>query len=308
MANVKRGIYILANDDAIDQSVALANSIKEHDSDTSICLIPYDEKYKKVTQILTKNYNVQLYPDINKVTRLSENIQKIFGDDVFARPNQFRKQACWLGPFDEFLYVDTDIVVFDKLTDMFMLLKTYDFVCSDYERKKGIRRLFKPEILNDRVISQNDLSSIFNAGFWGSKKKVFTEKTLLLALKNCRKHFNYFDFTSNVSDMPVFNYIIMKKIKNRINLTQMPGTKISGDWAGMPHFIRKGDRLYDPNSKSYLKYLHWAGIKIRPGCPYWDVWKHYRLMGPGKDIPMQFGKKSIAANIKNAFKKLIKQK
>jgi hypothetical protein len=44
----------------------------------------------------------------------------------------------------------------------------------------------------------------------------------------------------------------------------------------MPHFRRDGNVLVDPNVNQPLKYLHWAGIKIAAGCPYWDVWSYYR--------------------------------
>ncbi len=31
-----------------------------------------------------------------------------------------------------------------------------------------------------------------------------------------------------------------------------------------------------------LEYLHWAGIRIQPGCPYWDIWEDYRYIGESK--------------------------
>ena len=38
-----------------------------------------------------------------------------FGEEFFRRPDNFRKQACWFGPFDEFLYLDADTVVFERI-------------------------------------------------------------------------------------------------------------------------------------------------------------------------------------------------
>ncbi|MDP8966517.1 MAG: alpha-1,3-mannosyltransferase family protein, partial [Cyanobacteriota bacterium] len=112
-----RGIYIIANDRVIEQAIALLNSIRVHDTDTPIVMIPYDDHYQAIAKLLTENYGVKLYEDLQFIERLSNQLHEIFGNKFFARPNQFRKQACWFGAFDEFLYIDTDIVVFEKIID-----------------------------------------------------------------------------------------------------------------------------------------------------------------------------------------------
>ncbi|MEM6402119.1 MAG: hypothetical protein AAF757_18120, partial [Cyanobacteria bacterium P01_D01_bin.116] len=35
-----------------------------------------------------------------------------------------------------------------------------------------------------------------------------------------------------------------------------------------------------------LQYLHWAGIRIEPGCPYWEIWEHYRNLNPQLPPPV----------------------
>jgi hypothetical protein len=49
--------------------------------------------------------------------------------------------------------------------------------------------------------------------------------------------------------MPIFNHLVLKLIKRRFNVVRDAGVKGAGSW---------------------------AGIKIVPGCPYWDVWEYYR--------------------------------
>lgn len=107
-----RGIYIIANDKVTDHAIALLNSIRLRDRETPIVMIPYDDNYHNIADILNRHYGVQLYEDLDFIDRLSVKLHETFGGKFFARPNQFRKQACWFGPFDEFLYIDTDIVVF----------------------------------------------------------------------------------------------------------------------------------------------------------------------------------------------------
>lgn len=80
-------------------------------------MIPYDDNYQTVVERFSRDYGVKIYQDLEIIARLSNKLQQIFGNKLFARPNQFRKQACWFGEFDEFLYIDTNIVVFDKIID-----------------------------------------------------------------------------------------------------------------------------------------------------------------------------------------------
>ncbi|MGK7932185.1 MAG: Npun_R2821/Npun_R2822 family protein [Microcystaceae cyanobacterium] len=274
-----RGIYITANDKALEQSIALLNSIRKYDTQTPITLIPYDENYQKVAQVLGEKYGVKVYPDLEFIERLSLNLYDIFGENFFARPNQFRKQACWFGEFDEFLYIDTDIVVFEKIVDNLDYFTDYDFICYDYQHKAGIKNVFSQTVIEENVFSEEDLKGMFNGGFWASKKNLLSEEEIYAIFKECAAHTDYFDFTQKTSDQPIINYMILKKVPRRFNIVNST-EKIPGNWAKSSHFKREGNILLDTKQDNApLKYLHWAGVRIEPGCPYWDIWKHYRYLG-----------------------------
>ncbi len=179
---MKRGIYITANDRVIEQALALMNSIRLYDPDSPVILIPYDNNYQKIADLLSEKYGVILYPDLQLVEELAQKIYDIFGEKFFARPNQFRKQVYWFGELDQFLYIDTDIVVFEKIIDNLNFLDTYDFLCCDYQHKKGITDVFNPIVLEQGIFTENDLSGMFNGGFWASKKNLFSEQELLIVL------------------------------------------------------------------------------------------------------------------------------
>ena len=271
-----RGIYIMANDSVIENAVALLNSIRLYDADVPVIMIPYDEQHLKIAGTFKERYGVEIYEDLQLLKKLPERVNKIFGKKFFARVNQFRKQACWFGPFDEFLYLDTDIVVFEKIIENLKFLAESDFVYCDYQYLNGMKFLFTPKVLEEGALTQEDLKGVFNAGFWGSKKGLISEEILYKALEGCSRHLEYFDFSHKVSDMPIFNYLALKLIKRRFNIVRDTGIKGSGSWAGMPHFVREGNRLIDPHANQPLKYLHWAGIRIEPGCPYYDIWNQFR--------------------------------
>jgi hypothetical protein len=180
-----RGIYITANDRVTEQAIALLNSIRYYDKETPITLIPYDDNYHNIAQLLADKYNVSVYPDLEFIERISLNLYNIFGKDFFARPNQFRKQACWYGEYDEFLYIDTDIVVFDKIVDNLNYFSDYDFLCFDYQYKAGIKNVFTEKVIEEGVFTTEELQDLFNGGFWASKKNLLTEDEIYETFKEC---------------------------------------------------------------------------------------------------------------------------
>jgi hypothetical protein len=280
---MSRGIYITANDKVTEHAIALLNSIRLYDPDTPVILIPYDDNYQAIAQLLSDSYGVKVYQDLDFIDRLSHKLYDIFGQNFFARPNQFRKQACWFGEFDEFLYIDTDIVVFEKIIDNLDYFRDYDFLCYDYQHNAGIKNVFTSKVIEEKVFTKNELQDIFNGGFWASKKNLISEQDLYDTFVECAAHPEYFDFSQKTSDQPIINYMILKRIQRRFNLTRQTN-KAPGNWAGSPHFQYQGNILIDPNINQPLKYLHWAGIRIQPGCPYWDTWKYYRYLNNIEEI------------------------
>ncbi|MBW4556162.1 MAG: alpha-1,3-mannosyltransferase family protein [Trichormus sp. ATA11-4-KO1] len=308
---MSRGIYIIANDKVMDHAIALLNSIRLHDADTPIIMIPYDDNYHKIADTLNKYYGVQVYEDLEFIDRLSQNLHQTFGGQFFARPNQFRKQACWFGPFDEFLYIDTDIVVFEKIIDNLNYLATNDFICCDYQHLGGIRNVFSAKVLEEKVFTETEIKDIFNGGFWGSKKNLISENDLYETFAECAAHPEYFDFSEKTSDQPIINYMLLKRIPRRFNVVRREG-KAPGNWGGTHHFQTQGKILFDPTVNQPLQYLHWAGIRIQPGCPYWEIWQHYRHLNPAlpvANIPTPVEKTQLQETldkVKNQVRKIKK--
>jgi hypothetical protein len=80
--------------------------------------------------------------------------------------------------------------------------------------------------------------------------------------------------------------MVLKRISRRFNIVRRPG-KAPGSWAGSPHFQVQGNFLIDPTVNQPLQYLHWAGIRIEPGCPYWDIWKYYRYLNLSEAVDVE---------------------
>lgn len=277
---MKRGVYIVANDYVTDNAIALINSIRSFNKEIPIVLIPFNEQFQNIASILNRDGGVEIFPDLKLIDEFTEQVKEIFPRDFLALPNKMRKLVAWFGPLDEFIYIDTDIIVFESPTKTLDKLSEYDFICCDYHHlSEGLKNIFSPTVKEKEIFNDLELQDVFNSGYWASKKGTITFQQMEKTLRECSAHEEYFDFTKGVTDQPILNYLVLRNIPKRHNLVKIPGGA-PGSWAGSRHFEEKDRILYDKGTK--LEYVHWAGMKIKPGCPYWDVWQHYRYLNESK--------------------------
>lgn len=268
-----RGIYIVANDRVLENSIALLNSIRHHNPEISVILIPFNQEYEQVFHTLNQFYQVELFPNLEFLEDLTQTIGSIFDQNFLKLPNKMRKLAVWFGPLTEFLYIDTDIIVFEDIGKNLNYLSEFDFFCCDYHYlNEQLKNIFSPDIREKDIFTDRDLQDVFNSGFWGSKTGIFTEKKLYEVLRECARHREYFDFSRGVTDQPILNYLVLKLLPKRANLVKLQRDS-PGSWAGTPHFRAQDFILYDGDQP--LKYLHWAGIPLEKSA-YYQLWQYYR--------------------------------
>ncbi|HEY9794831.1 MAG TPA: hypothetical protein V6D30_04245, partial [Leptolyngbyaceae cyanobacterium] len=114
---MNRGIYIVGNDRVAENAIALLNSIRSYDTEVLVFLIPFDDNHQEIAATLSRLHNVQLFPDLDFLNHFTKKIAEIFDKDFLALPNKMRKLVAWFGPLDKFLYIDTDIIVFEKIAN-----------------------------------------------------------------------------------------------------------------------------------------------------------------------------------------------
>ncbi|MEL6938665.1 MAG: Npun_R2821/Npun_R2822 family protein [Cyanobacteria bacterium J06598_1] len=270
-----RGVYIVANDKVSENAIALMSSIRLHDPNIPVFLIPFNDDHKIVAQRLAELYDVQIFPDLPFLNELTQQIGDIFPRDFLALPNKMRKLAAWFGPLDEFLYIDTDILFFTPVSDTLAYLDQADFIWCDYHYTRGLEDVFSEVVPAQNIFDPEALKNLFNSGLWGSKKSTLTLEQLYDVLKECAAHKEYFDFSNGTTDQPIMNYLVLKTMERRLNIVKAnPGEP--GSWGGSPHFERRDDVLFD--GERPLRYLHWAGTPMRAGGPYRSLWTHYRYL------------------------------
>jgi hypothetical protein len=280
-----RGIYFLANDRTLNHAIALVNSIRKYDATTPLMMIPYDETSWRAANVLTR-LGVAVYDDHRQSARVMRHVRRAFGENFFPRPNNFRKQLCWFGPFDEWLYLDADIVVFERIIELTRGLARADFLCYSDQHLTGIEHVFKPSIVRAGIFDARIGAHVFNAGMWGGRKGALTETQLFEFFAECARDKMHLDRSHGGSDQPVFNYFVLKHFARRVNLYQtLP--RAPGMWAGRAHFEWRAQQLWDTHVNAPCKFLHWAGIRLAPGAPYWHVWHYFRFLNPALALPMQ---------------------
>ncbi len=308
-----RGVYIVANDKVGENAIALMSSLRLHDPDIPVYLIPFNDDYHTVAARLGELYNVQMFPDLTFLNALTEKIGEIFPRDFLALPNKMRKLAAWFGPLDEFLYIDTDILFFTPVADTLDYLNQADFIWCDYHFKGGLEDVFSEVVVEQQLFSPKALGDVFNSGLWGSKKSALSLEKLYTLLSECAAHREYFDFSNGTTDQPIMNYLVLKAIGRRLNIVKARAGSEPGSWGGTPHFERRGDVLFDGDRP--LRYLHWAGTPMRAGGPYRDLWEHYRYRNDPqarvaqesktKQESKSTGLQQIKAQLKKQLKTLI---
>ena len=268
-----RGVYIVANNKVKENAIALLSSLRRYDPEVPVYLIPFNEDHQAVAEQLAEMYQVQLFPDLDLLTSLTETIGDIFPRDFLALPNKMRKLAAWFGPLDEFLYIDTDILFFTPVSQTLSYLDQADFIWCDYHYQRGLEDVFSAVVPERGIFSPAELQDVFNSGLWGSRKSALSMEQLTDILKDCAAHREYFDFSSGTTDQPIMNYLVLKAIPRRLNIAKANDNE-PGSWGGSPHFEQRGEVLFDQDRP--LRYLHWAGTPMRSGGPYRDLWTHYR--------------------------------
>jgi hypothetical protein len=269
-----KGIYLLANDRVCRLAVTLAGSIRRFDPEVQIIVIPYDERSEEVCELLQRAFGVRRFADDALLAELDRMTTECFPTGSLKNPTRLRKLACWFGPLEEFLYLDCDVVVFDRVLAALDHLQQADFLWCDYQHRRLPDFVFWPSIFQEGILEPRVKSEIFNTGFLASRSQLFTLPQISVYLHEAGAVSRHLPFIKGVNDQPVLNYIVLRHVARRLNLVTLPG------WRANPHprgSYRVGDdfTLYDPAVHEPHKYLHWSGFRIEPGDPYWALWCHH---------------------------------
>lgn len=273
-----RGVYFLANNHVIELAIAFLNSFRTHNPNIPLCLIPFDDKVDKILE-LRETYSFEVYENQDLLTACDEMSAKFHGHVCGA----YRKLVAWDGPFEEFVYIDTDTIVVQPIDFVFENLAHADIFTANSNVPAMRKWVWKDSIDESTVLSREQISFAANSGFFVSKSKLLSMayvKTKIDAALELKEHMEL-----HCMEQPLLNYLIVTSGYRYGSLLEFRKSKINRRvkhewWAGTPGgYVRKGKfrLLFGPP----IFLVHWAGVWQKDGgtladIPYKRLWDYYR--------------------------------
>jgi hypothetical protein len=275
-----RGVYFIANDAAIDNTIAFLNSFRLFNPKTQLCLVPFDESIDKLLQ-LRQVYRFFIWSD-EDILRRCDDVSRAFHGVVHGH---YRKLALWSGPFDEFIYIDTDTIVLEAVGFVFEYLQRFEFVAS-HSNVRSIRKwVWKDSIDASGELSKHQIAYATNTGFICSVKNAMSieiaNQKLIPAL-GITHHMQL-----DCVEQPFLNYLIVTSGLRYSSLhaifLESPSISIPLErWGGsLIKTIDKGKVILPKYPRTF--FVHWAGEWRRARAEgtqiiNYDLWRFYREM------------------------------
>jgi hypothetical protein len=267
----RRGVYTLANDGVYDWLVAFLESMREHEPDLPIVVIPFDDRIDRIARLRsTYRFDIMDDPLLAETDRMGATYYP--GDALW--PHAFRKLAAFWGPFENFAFFDSDVVILQPLREYFDKAEvTPGFVCGDLD----VAQCFVPGNLRDAMLSTGQITG-FNTGFFMSRRNAFTFEHMQsladegLAIKNGftfgdQPFINWCVSTAGMTVTPYYD--LLPDVCFSTWAERRPIRRVDGTW-----------RLLDKNWQDVgrrMPWLHWAGSGLDMRMPNIRIFLHYRL-------------------------------
>jgi hypothetical protein len=262
VGGVKRGFYTLANDASLEWFIAMCESLRRHEPDKPLVVIPWDDRMDRVEE-LAERYDFTISTD-EHLPRLDELGRRLWRSRPQRAP-MFRKFASFWGPLDEFLYLDTDIVVLGPLEAYFDALPQEAdllFMHSDHDQ------VYAPGELRERMIGEHG-SRGFNAGIFVSRRGALGMEKVTSLVESALEVADGFD--QQTVDQGFLNYSMDIDRRPTVD-AERTVREVGAAWAGMR--VRRtpaGHELADwrtPANGLPVSLIHWSGYRLVPLMPY----------------------------------------
>jgi hypothetical protein len=279
---MQQGVYFLANDMIQEQVIAFLNSFRLHNPEIPLCLVPFADEYSRISA-LADRYDFAVWRDDDALRRC-DAISREFHDG--STMGQYRKLAMWSGPFDEFVYIDSDTIVLESVDFCFDYLKQYDFITSHSDISRIRHWVWRDSIYQTNALRQEQIDYAANTGFVVSRAGLLRPEAIwrdLAAPLSLATHMELL-----CREQPLLNYLIVTSGRPYSSLWRIAAERNEGDipqeqWAGHDIGEVDGGRLI-PSQVDRVLLVHWAGewqrVRTEGGrLPYYDLWQHYRAIG-----------------------------
>lgn len=265
------GIYLLANDRAIEWLIAALASIRAKGCTLPICIIPFDENIQKLRGLAAK-YDLTFLED-DSFARLEQLGSEFTTPLIYIR--MWRKFAMFWGPFENFIYSDVDIVALMNWDEILQAYVSHPPGLWYFSRSP--QEVYKPGPFWDEM-RQRGRAPCFNSGMYVSSRSVLDWNALEKFAVGARTINRQF---LDIADQAFINYCFDLGETPAESLAKFMPNVFDWNWAasqyrGREDMFEIADRAGRFESKQFSG-VHWAGFGVWSGIPHRDLFLKYRL-------------------------------
>lgn len=269
------GIYCLANDNVLNWFIALCESLRSFEPTIPLVVIPFDNAIEKVSRLQHK-YNFEFFDDgsLNDLDQIGATLYP----ENYTAAHLHRKFSVFWGPFDHFLFLDSDIVVVSKLQN---LLRTYllspcHLLCFDC----ALDQVYGSETFRDRMVREYSANG-FNTGAFVSSKGTLTMEDIKSTVSEAIGLVKDF---APPGEQPFFNYCVDIEGLSVLKAADVISDLSVSTWGALTPYeeVDGKHRLMNQRSDLYNKhvlFIHWAGLQCNSSMPNKEIFLRYRLKG-----------------------------
>jgi hypothetical protein len=257
------GAFTLANDAVADSALALFESLERFAPGLPLRVIPYDDRQDLLAPIV-RGFGHAYFdsPEVEALHRLGESY---YPQQEFAARG-FRKLAAFDGPFERFLFVDSDVVALSPLAPLFDAITSAraDLVHFDTD----LDQVYRPGPLRARMVARGACG--FNAGLFAGRWGVLTPESLASSLRSLEPDWRA-QLVPN-AEQPFLNYHAdLAGLRVRAAHELLPDRCSTCwpavgqiEWDGAAYRLRASGR-WDEGWQMF--FAHWAGFPLGSGMP-----------------------------------------
>jgi hypothetical protein len=273
----RRGVYFLANDSVLDMTIGFLASFRACNPTIPLCLIPFADDVAELTALASR-FEFSVWDDVDALDRCDEISRRFHGHTV----GQYRKLVMWQGPYDEFIYIDTDTIVLNSVDFVYSHLDSFEFVTTHSDMADIRRFVWKDSIYGTGALSDGQIGYAANTGFVASRREAISADHLAARLPDAVALAAHMEL--DCVEQPLLNYLIVTSGHRYSSLFAIAMATGRWDiptelWGGHPEIEVHDGRVTHPSHPILL--VHWAGEwsqarrENRP-IPHHELYDFYR--------------------------------
>ena len=265
----KFGVYCLANDEAFEWFQGFVRSLRKHDPDLPLTVIPYNSAITRLRALQAQfNFTVM---DEATASRFDAIAPRVAGLKIAG--GTFRKLCTFFGGYETFIFLDSDIVVTQKLEP---LLRAFEVAAADFVYfDTDLPMVYVPDFARQMVAEYG--SPGFNSGAFISRRGSITGAEILAAVdlgEKIRERFAIW------GEQPFLNYLLDVTRRRRLPASALVPGISEKPWARVAFRHDAARDEYLDGAGRPMPFIHWPGCEwptmFRP-----EVFLRHRTLGMG---------------------------